>query len=131
MRSRANPLIYVRNKSNGFLKDEEIVSLIPAVQRQVTEHFQPAWGLGAQLVFARGRVPHNAYQIDVYDMATDRDDDGFYGYHFSPDGYPIASIFAKDDMKKNGTISDTLSHEVLEMLVDPACNLYARRSSGV
>jgi hypothetical protein len=131
MRSRANPLIYVRNKSNGFLKDEEIASLIPAVQRQVTEQFQPAWGVGAQIVFAEGRVPRDAYQIVVYDVATDKSDAGFYGYHFSPEGYPVASIFAKDDVKEDGSISVTLSHEILEMLVDPACNLYAHRNSDV
>src|SRR5919205_673115 len=34
-------------------------------------------------------------------------------------------------MSEDGTISETLSHEVLEMLVDPACNLYAKRSSSV
>ncbi len=30
-------------------------------------------------------------------------------------------------MNEDGTISDTLSHEILEMLVDPAVNLYAYR----
>ena len=129
--SRANPVIYIRNKSRGFLKDGEITSLIPAVQRQVTEHFEPAWGVGAKLVFARGRVPPHAYKIDVYEKVTDAEDEGFFGYHFSPQGYPIASIFAREDMGGDGTISITLSHEVLEMLVDPACNLYARRSAEV
>jgi len=130
-RSRANPIIYVRNDSGGFVKDGEIASLIPAVQRQVTEHFEPVWGVGARLVFARGRVPRDAYQIVVYERPADADDEGFFGYHFSPEGFPVASIFAAEDMNEDGTISDTLSHEVLEMLVDPACNLYARRSSAV
>jgi hypothetical protein len=50
MRSRVNPLIYVRNESGGFLSDEQVFSLVPAVQRQVTEHFEPVWGVGARLV---------------------------------------------------------------------------------
>jgi hypothetical protein len=33
-------------------------------------------------------------------------------------------------MQADGTISDTLSHEILEMLVDPAVNLYAYRPAG-
>lgn len=129
--SRANPVIYVKNETNGFLKDEEIISIIPAVQRQVTEHFEPVWGMGARLLFAKGRVPRDAYQIIIYEQASDEADREFIGYHFSPEGYPVAGIFAREDMSKDGTISETFSHEVLEMLIDPACNLYARRSAGV
>lgn len=126
--SRARPLIAIKNDST-LLTDLEVVSLIPALQRQVTEHFEPAWGLGAQLIFAEGRVPKHTFRITIYDEATDAEDAGFIGYHFSPEGYPMASVFAKEDMK-NGVISDTLSHEILEMLVDPGCNLYAHRPSG-
>ena len=131
MQSRTNPLIYISNKSEGFLKNESITSLIPAVQRQVTEHFQPVWGFGARLVFAEGEVPPNAYQIVIYEKAKNKEDEDFLGYHFSPEGYPMASIFARDDLAKDKTISVTLSHEVLEMIIDPACNLYAYRSSAV
>lgn len=131
MRSRANPLIYIQNKSEGFVKDEEIIQLTAAVQRQVTEDFQPVWGVGAHLVFAKGNVPPDAYQIVIYKEAKDEEDKDFLGYHFSPEGYPVASIFAENDMQKDKTISDTLSHEVLEMIIDPACNLYAYRPSGV
>jgi hypothetical protein len=129
--SRSNPVIYVQNETNGFMQDHEIASLLPAVQRQVTEHFEPAWGIGARLVFAKGRVPRDAYQIIIYEQAADEADKDYIGYHFSPEGYPVAGILAREDMSEDGTISDTLSHEVLEMLVDPACNLYAHRSSAV
>jgi len=129
MFSRANPTIYVRNKSRGFMSDADITSLIPAVQRQVTEHFEPAWGVGAQIIFAKDDIPPDAYQIIIYKTAKDKADRGYLGYHFSPKGYPVASIFAKDDLEQDKTVSVTLSHEVLEMLIDPACNLYARRPS--
>lgn len=129
--SRSNPVIYIRNETNGFMSDEEIASLIPAVQRQVSEHFEPVWGVGARLLLARGDVPRDAYQIVVHERWRDDADRDFTGYHFSPDGYPVAGIYAREDKSKDGTISETLSHEVLEMLVDPACNLYARRASAV
>lgn len=129
--SRANPVIYVKNETHGFMKDAEIASLIPAVQRQVTEHFEPIWGIGARLLFAKGRVPRDAYQIIVYEQAASEADKEYIGYHFSPEGYPVAGIFAREDMNDDGTISETLSHEVLEMIVDPACNLYAHRTSAV
>ncbi len=131
MFSRSNPTIYVTNKSRGFMSDADVTAIIPAVQRQVTEHFQPAWGVGAQLIFAKENVPAHAYQIVVYKAAKSAEDEDYLGYHFSPEGYPVASIFARDDMEKDKSISVTLSHEVLEMLVDPACNLYAKRSSAV
>ena len=127
--SRANPLVAVKNDST-LLSDMEVVRLIPALQRQVTEHFAPAWGVTAQIVFAEHRVPRHAYQLTVVDEAESQDDEGFLGYHFSPEGYPVATVFARDDMSADGTISDTLSHEILEMLVDPACNLYAYRPGG-
>ena len=131
MFSRSNPIIYIRNESNGFMSDGDITSLIPAVQRQVTEHFQPVWGYGAQLIFAKENIPPDAYEIVVYETARDEADAGYLGYHFSPDGYPVAAIFARDDIEKDRSISVTLSHEVLEMLIDPACNLYAYRPSAV
>ena len=131
MPSRTDPLIYVRNESRGVVKDEDLARIIPAVQRQVSEHFRPVWGVGAQLVLADGRAPRHAYQINVYDKARSKDDEDYLGYHYSPNGYPVTSIFAKDDIAKDGNISVTLSHEVLEMIVDPACNLYANRSAGV
>jgi hypothetical protein len=126
-RSRANPLIAISNQSNKVLTDYQLIRMIPSLQRQITEHFQPAWGTGAQLIFCEHTPPKDAYQIVIHDKATAKDDQGYLGYHFSPEGYPIASIFAIDDMNEDGTISDTLSHEILEMLVDPACNLYAHR----
>jgi len=133
MHSRVNPLIYVRNAAQPEMSDAEIERVIAAVQRQVTEHFQPAWGVGAQLLFARSKkdVPAHAYQIVVYKTAEDAEDKDFLGYHYSPDGYPVANIFLDADIQEDKTISDTLSHEVLEMIVDPACNLYAYRPSGV
>jgi hypothetical protein len=126
-RSRSNPLIAIRNESDKVLTDYQLIRMIPSLQRQITEHFQPAWGLSAQIIFCEHSAPKDAYQIVVYDRARSKDDEGYLGYHFSPEGYPIASIFALDDMNEDGTISDTLSHEILEMLVDPACNLYAHR----
>src|SRR6059058_2648188 len=79
MHSRVNPLIYVRNAATPEMSDEEIERIIAAVQRQVTEHFQPAWGVGAQLLFARSKkdVPAHAYQIVVYKTAEDAEDKDF------------------------------------------------------
>jgi hypothetical protein len=129
---RENPTIVILNKSRGVVADDEIERIMPALQRQVTNHFQPIWGVGGRIVFKKGRalVPKNSYRIVIYDKARGADDEGYLGYHFQRNGYPIASIFAEEDLNEDKTISDTLSHEVLEMLVDPALNLYAYRPGG-
>lgn len=121
---RNKPLVCVRNESTE-LPDEEVARLVPAIQKQVSEHFEPAWGVGASIRFYEGRLPSHAYVITVKD--EDESDDTFLGYHFRDNGYPEAFIFAKADMADDGTISETLSHEVLEMLIDPSVNLYAYR----
>lgn len=125
--ARSNPLIVVTNNSRGLVPDEELVRIVPAIQRQVTEHFQPVWGTGVRLVLGKGRAPQEAYKIDIIDKAKSDEDAGFLGYHFQENGYPVATIFAAEDLSADKTISETLSHEVLEMLVDPALNLYAYR----
>ena len=121
---RDKPLICVRNDSTE-LSDERVARLVPAIQKQVTEHFEPAWGVGARVRFHEGMLPSHAYAITVKD--EDEADDTFIGYHFRDNGYPEAFIFAKPDMADDKSISETLSHEVLEMLIDPSVNLYAYR----
>jgi hypothetical protein len=125
---RHNPVIVIQNKARKLVTDDEIERILPALQRQVTQHFQPAWGVGAQLVFKQGkeRVPKNVYRIVVKDRAT-KEDAGYLGYHIQRNGYPLALIFAEEDLSDDKTISVTLSHEILEMLIDPLLNLYAYR----
>src|SRR4051812_24050923 len=100
MHTRVNPEIYIRNKAQKSVPDEELKRIIAAVQRQVTEHFQPVWGVGAQLTFAgkKDDVPVHAYEIVIFEEAKAKEDEDFLGYHFSPKGYPVAAIFAKADM---------------------------------
>ncbi|MDT7689522.1 MAG: hypothetical protein QOE46_2281 [Acidobacteriota bacterium] len=126
--TRANPLIVIKSMTK-LAPEEEVRDIIKALQHQVTHDFEPAWGTGATIKYDDGQTYTDAYRINIRRTGT-RDDDGYLGYHFSDAGYPIASIFAEEDMKDDKTISTTLSHEILEMLVDPACNLYAHRPAA-
>jgi hypothetical protein len=126
--TRANPLIIIKTLTKK-VPEEEVRDIIKAVQHQVTHHFEPAWGIGATLKYDDGDATPDAYRINIR-WKGKRDDEGYLGYHISRQGYPVASIFAETDMAEDKTISDTLSHEVLEMLVDPACNLYAHRPAS-
>ncbi|MFL6256848.1 MAG: hypothetical protein ACJ74T_17720 [Pyrinomonadaceae bacterium] len=124
--TRANPLIVIKSTTE-LVPEKEVRSIIKSLQRQVSEHFQPAWGIDATIVYAEdGKEYPDAYRLNIRRTAKEADK-GFIGYHFSEEGYPIATIFAKEDLAEDKTVSDTLSHEILEMLVDPACNLYAHR----
>jgi hypothetical protein len=118
---RNNPLIAVINLSD-VASNKQVERMVKAIQRQVTEHFTPAWGLQARLVF--NEDPPLAMKVLIKDEAS-AEDAGFLGYHFV-DGLPVTYVFAKDDIKSNGEFSSTLSHEILEMLADPDVNLYAQ-----
>jgi hypothetical protein len=123
--TRTNPLIVIKSTTN-LAPEEQVREIIEALQRQVTHDFKPAWGLGATIVYDDGEDYTDAYRINIRREAK-KEDEGFLGYHFSDGGYPVATLFAETDLTVDKGISDTLSHEVLEMLVDPACNLYAHR----
>jgi hypothetical protein len=126
-RTRTNPLIVVKSTTEKLAPEAVVRDVIAAIQIQVTRDFKPAWGIDATIVYAeKGVEYHGAYRINIRATAKE-EDKGFLGYHFSNEGYPVATIFAEEDLRDDKTISDTLSHEVLEMLVDPACNLYAHR----
>jgi hypothetical protein len=126
--TRTHPLIVIRS-TTGLVPEEQLREIVKALQHQVTHDFKPAWGIGATIVYGEKLEEYpNAYHINIRRTASE-EDKGYLGYHFSKKGYPVATIFAEEDLKGDKTISDTLSHEVLEMLVDPACNLYAHRSA--
>jgi hypothetical protein len=118
---RNNPLIAVLNDSE-VAKNREVERIVEAVQRQVNEHFRPAWGLQARLVF--NEEPPKAMKVVVKDNA-EAEEKGYLGYHFVK-GLPVTYVFAMDDIAAQGEFSSTLSHEVLEMLADPDVNLFAQ-----
>src|SRR5215831_3280299 len=118
---RKRPLIAVINQSD-VARNKEVERVVKAVQKQVNEHFTPAWGLRGRLVFNEG--PPKAMKVIIKDKAED-EDKGYFGYHFAS-GLPVTYVFAKDDIAAHGEFSSTVSHEVLEMLADPGVNLYAQ-----
>jgi hypothetical protein len=113
-----NPTISITNKSK-IVSDHDVKRVLPALQKQITQQFEPVWGWGANLKF-------NAKKFDMQVIIKDtaRGGGGYLGYHIK-DNIPITYIFAKDDIEDSGEYTSTLSHELLEMIADPAVNLYA------
>jgi hypothetical protein len=110
------------NESN-VLTDAQVQAAIPALQTQVHRDFFPVWGADAELSFVGHgqKPPAGTWWLVVLDNS---DQAGTLGYHdLTEEGLPLGKIFAKSDLDKGLKWTVTASHELLEMLVDPALNL--------
>lgn len=112
------------------LSDEDVQATIRAVNRQVVEDFVPIWGTG-------GALRLHAPVFDPADPQTLQEEPirgegavylvdeatlpGALGYHdMNGRGMPVGFVFVLDP--EDWTV--TLSHEVLELLVDPIVNIF-------
>jgi len=114
--------ISVINEST-VLRDAEVVPVISALQKQVTNDFRPAWGIDAELTLIpkTANPPSGSWWLVMLD---DSDQAGALGYHdLTADGLPIGKVFAASDLKYGTSWTVTASHELLEMLADPNINL--------
>jgi hypothetical protein len=116
--NKTRPTVAIVN-STTVLKDADVVTAIPALQIQVDRDFAPVWGIGADLVFVgkNGTIPEHAWVLYLLDHS---DQQGALGYHdLTTAGNPVGKVFAGDDKAYGLSWTVTLSHELLEMLVDP------------
>jgi hypothetical protein len=95
-------------------------ALIKAMQVYVDQHVAPVWGTPAKLVKTRG-FRKGAWAMVFFDNA---DSPGALAYHdLTPDGLPESKVFVKTTLKSGDLVSVSASHELVEMLVDPAINM--------
>lgn len=95
-------------------------ALIAALQVYVDKYVVPVWGTPARLVKTKG-FTKNAWAIVFLDNA---DAPGALAYHdLTPDGMPLSKVFVKTTLDNGDLVSVSASHELVEMLVDPAINL--------
>jgi hypothetical protein len=105
------------------LADADVVPVVAALQKQVTNDFGPVWGTAAQLsIIAKGtQPPPGSWWLVLLD---DSDQANALGYHdLTTEGLPIGKVFAASDLKAGTSWTVTASHELLEMLGDPNINL--------
>jgi hypothetical protein len=114
--------ISVINEST-VLADADVVPVIAALQKQVTNDFRPVWGVDAQLsILTKGSQPPAGNWWLV--LLDDSDQANALGYHdLTTEGLPIGKVFAASDLKAGTSWTVTASHELLEMLGDPNINL--------
>jgi hypothetical protein len=114
--------ISVINEST-VLADADVVPVMAALQKQVTNDFCPVWGADAELsILTKGAQPPAGNWWLV--LLDDSDQANALGYHdLTTEGLPIGKVFAASDLKAGTSWTVTASHELLEMLGDPNINL--------
>ncbi len=94
--------------------------LIAAMRVFIDEHVAPVWGTPAKLVKSTGYVK-GTWAMVFLDNA---DQPGALAYHdLTPDGMPQAKVFVKTTLDNGDLVSVSASHQLVEMLVDPAIKL--------
>lgn len=122
--------ISVINRSSLII-DDHVKRWIRGVQTQVSDHFAPIWGKDAELGFISSEEspPEGTWWMVV---ADDPDVAHALGYHdLTMKGLPLGKVFVKPSLKVGESVSVPLSHEVLEMLLDPDINKYAMDPSAL
>jgi hypothetical protein len=98
----------------------DLDALIAAMQAYVDKYVAPVWGTPAKLVKTKD-FKKGAWAMVFLDNA---DQAGALAYHdLTPDGLPEAKVFVKTTLDNGDVVSVSASHELVEMLVDPAVNL--------
>lgn len=98
----------------------DLLKLISAMQQYIDKYIVPVWGTPAKLVQSQAFIP-GAWAMVFLD---DADQANALAYHdLTPDGLPISKVFVRTTLKDNQLVSVSASHELVEMLVDPAINM--------
>lgn len=106
--------------------------VVHSLQVQITRDFAPLWNIIGELHFfsKTDTVPADYWQMVLLDNA---DQAGALGYHdLTTTGLPLGKVFVATSSQDKVAWSTTLSHELLEMLVDPyldECSLF-QKSDG-
>lgn len=126
-------IISVINHTNGQITDEELQRVIRAINRQVSEDFEPYWSLGATLRL-EGKSGLKPEKQELPDMRGEAiiylwdkaDIPGALGYHDRNNrGIPFGFVFTQLSQAVGESWTVTLSHEALELIADPEVNLLA------
>jgi hypothetical protein len=112
------------------ISEADFHAAVAAITRQVAEHFQPEWGVGAtlkpiRLSLATKKAPVQKDADAVIYFGDSSEDpttgvEGAEGYHSSNNkDIPYGFVYLDICAKAKDAWSCALSHEVLELLADP------------
>jgi len=130
------PKISIINFTSN-VSDRVVQRVIRSINRQVIEDFMPIWGVGRECILQASAFPPASEEILREDLAIGSAviyliDLGTVpnalGYHaLNNRGIPFGFVFT--DLSEGEDWSVTLSHEVLELIVDPSANIFVAGSS--
>jgi hypothetical protein len=132
-------LIAILNQST-LVTNADAEAMTQAVAAQVRYDAAPIWDRSpAAVVFYTdpSAVPAAAHGIALVDTIQNQPQ-GVLGFHTEDQGGKLWGVVAAKPELDNGakvttgdwSVSSVLSHEVLEMFVDPNCNLWANDGQG-
>lgn len=125
--------IYVVNRST-LVSNADAQAMTAAVNHQMQRDVCLAWNLPATPITFTAKPPKGARVISLVDTA---DDPQALGYHTETGAIQSGIVGCKPELDQGAhpltgpySVASILSHEVLEMAVDPRCNLWADSGRG-
>lgn len=120
-------IISVVNQSE-VVSNHDVARILNAVLHQLRKHVAPIYGLVPMLMMDTQSLRKTDGIMQCF-IQDEPDVDNALGYHDDSDGVPYIKVFSSPILRNDGTIlngpnslSVTLSHEVLELVGDPAAN---------
>lgn len=113
------PTIAIVNRCS-VLSDASVQRFAAAFQIQVSRDLALIWDQDATIIFVGKNtniIPAGVWQLLIEDTSPEADAAGFH--ELTPDGYPIGHAYVKDSLDDGMLPTVTVSHEGLELLVDP------------
>lgn len=129
MSSLLAPSIVIVDVDAG-VEPAEVARVAAALQRQILEHFSPAWGVMASVRAATPDKPPRVGEWRLELRKTPTIDDAL-GYHDrQSDGTPILFVFPPLCAEDGTPWSSCASHEILEALADPGLHRVEQLTDG-
>jgi hypothetical protein len=102
-------------------------ALVAALRKYLDERFTPVWGVPATIA-SGPQIKKGTWGLVFLD---DADQANALGYHdLTPEGLPLGKVFVRTTLSSKNLVSVTASHELVEMLADPAIDLAAEAPDG-
>ena len=132
-------LIAILNQST-LVSNQDAATITQAIAKQVRMDVAPLWDRAAAAVIFYTNptdVPATAHGIALVDTINDQPQ-SVLGFHTEDQGGKLWGVVAAKPELDNGgkattgdwSVSSVMSHEVLEMFIDPNCNLWANDGHG-
>jgi hypothetical protein len=120
--------VWIENRTKGAVRYGELMKVVKALNVQVDRDFRKHWDTSAKIRYRREQnidlQPERDAVIYLQKEADSQED--VFGYHSLHDrGIPFGVVFTDVSTALGEPWSTTLSHEVLELIMDPEINLFA------